>query len=329
MATPDPAVIGTVPVAAPDAANPPESTEPPKPPKVPVCNPPEAFDELSDMLRRIEAARGRRLFALVPGLITDDTQDEVCRWRNDLKAAGEDNGLDILIHSPGGILNSCYQLARFIGSRVDAWDALIPSMAASGATLLTLGSANVVMGEMAALGPIDPQVISKRQEKLFASERQSPLEAFEAVRYLRQFALESLHANWSFLLDQRIAPKPALDTATQLAVHLAQPILSKIEPYDLGSFALDSRLALQYCERVGNPSNLSKRTQRNVPYRKLVEQYPAHEFIIDREEARALRFNVAEPSLEIDDMFEDLRPMLNRVEAFIGFLPPQTPGSAQ
>jgi hypothetical protein len=124
-----------------------------------------------------------------------------------------------------------------------------------------------------------------------------------------------------FLLERRIAPKPALDSASQLAFHLVQPILSKIEPYDLGSFALDSRLAVQYCERVGNPDNPAKKTQRAVSYRKLVEQYPAHEFVIDMEEAKALEFNVAAPAPDVDALFDELRPHLEKVEVYIGFVP--------
>lgn len=312
----DPAVIGKVEPNPDDAPNPQPRTR-----KVPLCEPSVALEEVSAILRQIQAARKRKLFVLCSGQIDDDTAWEVYKWRPELKAAGENDGLDILLHSPGGGLSACYQIARLVGSRADAWEALVPSLAASGATLISLGSAKLVMGEMAFLGPIDPQVSSKRNEKLFASERQSPLEAFEAVRYLREFALTSLSANFEYLLRKRIAPKPALETASSLAFHLVQPILSKIEPYDLGSFALDSRLALLYCERVGNPSSQARKTQRGVPYRALVEQYPAHEFVIDLEEARALNFDVCTPDPAVDELFDELRPSLEGLETYIGFVP--------
>jgi hypothetical protein len=323
MAPSDPAVIGKV-EPVPEIVEDTEtdtSTSQDGEPKRPLCTPPEMDSVLVNILQKVQRARGRRLFAFIPGTIDEETRDEVHRWRCELKEAGEADGLDILIHAPGGMLSSCYQIARLFGSRVDAWEALIPSMAASGATLISLGSAKIVMSEIAQLGPIDPQVGSRRLEKLFATERQSPLEAFEAVKYLRQFALTSLDANMRFLLERRIAPKPALDSASQLAFHLVQPILSKIEPYDLGSFALDSRLAVQYCERVGNPDNPAKKTQRAVSYRKLVEQYPAHEFVIDMEEAKALEFNVAAPAPDVDALFDELRPHLEKVEVYIGFVP--------
>jgi hypothetical protein len=126
-----------------------------------------------------------------------------------------------------------------------------------------------------------------------------------------------------FLRDPRrdVAPQRALDTATQIAMRLAEPILAKIEPYDLGAFALDSTLALEYCKRVGNPRNQAKRTQRLVNYRALVEMYPAHEFQIDLEEARELGFVVSEPPDELDRLFDEVRPHLAKVGKYLGLVP--------
>lgn len=289
--------------------------------KAPTCRPPTAGPTLETLLREVQSIRGRRLFVLATRMLTDETLEEVYRWRAELKDAGDADSLDILLHSPGGVLTSCYQIARLFSSRANAWDALIPSIAASGATLISLGSANIVMGETAFVGPIDPQVSSKRHEKLFASERQSPLEAFEAVSYLREFAITSLISNWTLLLEQRVAPKPALDAASSLAHHLVQPILSKIEPYDLGAFALDANLSIQYCTRVGNPLNPAKKTQRQVNYTALVRDYPAHEFVIDIEEAKELGFAVSAPPADLDTLFDRLRPLLNQVERYVGFVP--------
>src|SRR5437867_2635455 len=99
---------------------------------------------------------------------------------------------DVLVHSPGGQLTSCYIIARFFARCTDDWTALVPDEAKSGATLICFGSSEVIMAEIGSLGPLDPQVISKRRGKFFVTERQSPLEAFRAVQYLRQFALASL-----------------------------------------------------------------------------------------------------------------------------------------
>lgn len=284
--------------------------------KTPLCTPEESRAGITGILEKLQRVRERPLFVLVADFIDDDVCTEVYRWRKDIPEE-----LDVLLHSPGGDLNACYRVARTFARYANAWEALVPYYAASGATLICLGSSQLIMGAIAHIGPIDPQVISKRGEKFFQAERQSPLEAFQAVRYLRQFALTSLDASMTFLLDHGVAPKPALDTASSFASHLAQPILGKIDPYDLGSFALDSTLSLHYCQRIGNPPNPAKKTQRNVPYNDLVEKYPAHEFVIDLEEARALQFSVAEPADGVDAIFEEMRSPLDQVEKFIGLIP--------
>jgi hypothetical protein len=329
MTAPDPAIVGSVPPVPPELEPPEprpsdEGTTPP--PKKPFCSPDAGFDSLLPLFQKLQTVRKRRLFVLAEmgqHGIWYKTLEHVYAWKSEIKKAAEDGPIDILLHSPGGVLTACYQIARLLSRWTNEWDALVPEIAASGATLISLGSGNIVMGDMASLGPIDPQVLSRRNEKLFASERQSPLEAFEAVTYLRTFALASVNANMRFLRESGIAPKPALENANNLAFHLVQPILSKIEPYDLGAFALDSRLSAQYCARIADPANPAKKTQRNADYRSLVDKYPAHEFLVDFEEAKALGFNVSEPGDEIGNIFDEIRTELDNTvtESFIGLVP--------
>ncbi len=296
----------------------------PAPPAVrkPACSPPGACDKVSAILQKIEAARGRRLFVLTTGNIDEDTYEEVCRWRDELREAGSDEKLDVLIHSTGGGLSTCYQIARILGRSANAWEALVPSLGPSGATLISLGSARLVMSEVALLGPIDPQVISKKHEKFFAGERQSPLEAFQALTYLRRVALGSMDVTMAFLMNEKgVAPKLALETSSHFGLHIVQPILARIDPYDIGAFSLDANLAVHYCERIANPADPQKKTQRKVKVRDLVEKYPAHEFVIDLEEAKALNLNVVEPSAELDALFVEASEALNELEQYIGFVP--------
>ncbi len=203
----------------------------------------------------------------------------------------------------------------------------MPRFAASGATLICLGSSKIILSGIAHLGPMDPQVISKRPGKFFAVERQSPLEAFQAVRYLQGVSLEALNSYMMYLLRrQSVAPQPAVAAASQMAIQLIQPILEKIDPYDLGAFALDSDLATNYCGRVCNPTEGNKKTQRAVEYRSLVERYPAHEFVIDLSEATALGLNVEEAPEALDDLFDELKPYLDGLETYVGLVPESQEG---
>lgn len=284
-------------------------------PLTPFCEPAVLFDDVTAILQRIQEERQRPLFVLISMLIDDDACNEVYRWRKEIKAAiGSGDNLDVLIHSPGGDLAACYKTARLFALYTNAWEALIPKMAASGATLISLGSERIVLSDIGQLGPLDPQVLSKRRGKFFAVERQSPLEAFQAVRYLREFSLTTLDVGMLFMQEHLVAPGPSLEAASELSIQLTRPILEKIEPYDLGAFALDSSLAKDYCRRVCQPTEPHKRTQRTADFRSLVERYPSHDFVIDRSEAESLGLNVCEPSETLDGLFDELREYLGEFE---------------
>lgn len=302
-----------------------DSTGPTKAPaatpgRKPVCDPASQYDFLTPVLQEIQSKRKRPLFALVSDRIDDDTLRTVFSWRKELTEAGQ-APIDILVHSMGGSLTSCYMVARLLSRFASEWEALVPEVAASGATLICLGSSNIVMSGIAQLGPLDPQVASKKREKFFASERQSPLEAFEALRYLRQFAVGSLDALMEVLTDRGIAPQKALDTAVTIASDLVKPVLEKIDPYDLGAFSLDNTLAVNYCKEIARPSDTKKRTQRKAYFKSLVEDYPAHEFAIDVQEAQNLKLAVTEAADDLDDSFDDFRLGVSKVKSYVGLVP--------
>lgn len=295
--------------------------QPKKDVRLPSCKPREMLPELTQALRALASLRQRPLFALISSTLDIETCDEVYRWRKELAAAGKGNNLDILIESPGGVLTDCYRIARLFSSFTDNWEALVPNMAMSGATLICLGSSKIVMSPMSSLGPLDPQVLSRRPGRFFAVERQSPLEASEALRYLRAHSLSELDAVMTWLLRRGVTPPTALEAASKLAAELSAPVLGKIDPYDLGAFQLDSRLSAEYCQRVAKPANMKKQTQRGVDDRALVEKYPAHEFNIDAEEAESIGLNVCEPDEEVDDLFDDLRSLLYETTHYVGMIP--------
>lgn len=232
--------------------------------------------------------------------------------------------IDILIHSSGGVLTACYQIAQFFSKYTESWEAIIPSYAMSGATLICLGSSNIVFSDVACIGPIDPQVISRRSTKFFAVERQSPLEAFQALKHLTDFSVTELDSVMSHLLGRGVAPQTALEVASKMAAALVDPVLNKLDPYDLGAFQLDSNLAREYCRRICDPADKGKITQRKANYRALVEQYPAHEFRIDIAEAQTLGIEASEADQVINELLDNLRFPLGNLSFYIGLVPPYT-----
>jgi ClpP class serine protease len=66
--------------------------------------------------------------------------------------------LDIILHTPGGLVLAALQIARALRAHKAKVTAFVPHYAMSGGTLIALAADEIVMSRHAVLGPIDPQL---------------------------------------------------------------------------------------------------------------------------------------------------------------------------
>jgi len=66
--------------------------------------------------------------------------------------------IDLVLHTPGGLVLAATQIARAINRRKGKVTALVPHYAMSGGTLIALAADEIVMCDHAVLGPVDPQL---------------------------------------------------------------------------------------------------------------------------------------------------------------------------
>ncbi len=66
--------------------------------------------------------------------------------------------IDLVIHTPGGIVLAAMQVARAIEAHPAKVTVYVPVYAMSGGTLMALAADEIVLGEFSVLGPIDPQI---------------------------------------------------------------------------------------------------------------------------------------------------------------------------
>src|ERR1700694_3520938 len=66
--------------------------------------------------------------------------------------------IDIVLHTPGGLVLAALQIARAIHRHKGKVTAFVPHYAMSGGTLIALAANEIVMSEYAVLGPVDPQL---------------------------------------------------------------------------------------------------------------------------------------------------------------------------
>src|SRR5437588_9445443 len=66
--------------------------------------------------------------------------------------------IDIVLHTPGGLVLAAMQIARAIHTHQGKVTAFVPHYAMSGGTLIALAANEIVMSKYAVLGPVDPQL---------------------------------------------------------------------------------------------------------------------------------------------------------------------------
>jgi ClpP class serine protease len=120
------------------------------------------------MIARIERQRGSRLILLVhrqesmsllgfPLIRFIDLQDSEAIIHA-LHRTDPEIPIDLVLHTPGGLVLSASQIARAIKHRQGKVTVFVPHYAMSGGTLIALAADEIVMCPHSVLGPVDPQI---------------------------------------------------------------------------------------------------------------------------------------------------------------------------
>jgi ClpP class serine protease len=119
-------------------------------------------------IARLERARGSRVILLVhrqetmsilgfPVFRYIDVDDSEAVLRA-IHLTDPTVPLDIVLHTPGGLVLAALQIARAIHKHQGKVTAVVPHYAMSGGTLIALAADEIVMSEHAVIGPVDPQL---------------------------------------------------------------------------------------------------------------------------------------------------------------------------
>lgn len=120
------------------------------------------------LISRIERQRGSRVILLIhrqetmsllgfPVFRYIDVHDseEVLRA---IQMTGKDIPIDLVLHTPGGLVLAALQIARAIHDHQGKVTVFVPHYAMSGGTLIALAADEIVMCRHSVLGPVDPQL---------------------------------------------------------------------------------------------------------------------------------------------------------------------------
>jgi len=90
--------------------------------------------------------------------------------------------LDIIFHSPGGSLEATESIVDILRSKFTDIRFFIPNIAKSAATMWALSGDEIFLASSAELGPIDPQIVYRRDAGINQSAAQAIIDQFEAAQ---------------------------------------------------------------------------------------------------------------------------------------------------
>jgi hypothetical protein len=188
-----------------------------------------------------------------------------------------------LLVTNGGNPDAAYKITRYLQEKYEKFTVLISGKCKSAGTLIAIGAQELAFTPYGELGPLDIQLtkidrFDQLQSGLTIQDSLNTLEARALERFYK-IVKEYMQAN-NGLLSFSSATKAASDFVTQLY----NPILSRIDPEEVGARARSMRIAADYGKRLAVKwQNLKPDTLKA-----LAETYSSHSFVIDHAEAETL-----------------------------------------
>ena len=163
-------------------------------------------------LRAIEKSHGSRVitmihrqekrslfgFAVARHIDLEDAQTIIAA----IKDTPSDMPIDLVIHTPGGLVLAAMQIARAVEAHKAKVTVYVPVYAMSGGTLIALAADEIVLGEFSVLGPIDPQIAGLPAASIVKARDSNRLRACSTSRSFsptspRRPLLRSSEAPWN------------------------------------------------------------------------------------------------------------------------------------
>jgi ClpP class serine protease len=138
-----------------------------------------------------------------------------------IQMTDDDLPLDIILHTPGGLVLAALQIAWAIREHKGKVTVFVPHYAMSGGTLLALSADEIVMSKHAVLGPIDPQIGQSPAASLLKVVDQKPIERIRDETLIQadigRKAIAQLKQAASDLLRRKMPEDKAVALAEKLS----------------------------------------------------------------------------------------------------------------
>jgi ClpP class serine protease len=138
-----------------------------------------------------------------------------------IQMTDDDVPIDMILHTPGGIVLAALQIAEAINGHKAKVTVLVPHYAMSGGTLIALAADEIVMCKHSVLGPIDPQLGDRPAASLIRVVENKPIGRIDdetlILADVGRKAIEQVKQAAGRLLRRRLGSEQAEKLAEKLA----------------------------------------------------------------------------------------------------------------
>jgi len=129
--------------------------------------------------------------------------------------------VDLVLHTPGGLVLAATQIARAIHDRKGKVTVFVPHYAMSGGTLIALAADEIVMSPHAVLGPVDPQLGQYPAASLIKAVSRKPISEVDdqtlILADVAEKAMIQVRESTRELLTRSVGPDKAKELAELLS----------------------------------------------------------------------------------------------------------------
>lgn len=262
--------------------------------------------ELVKAACRFAAARGKpsAVFVLGEGSAAQGTPDTpitkrvVIQLAAALDASFQFDDLDLVIHSSGGDIHAAYQMMSLLRGRMTGKGELVacvPLKAQSSATLLCLGCDRIALDELGTLGPLDAQIRVGLTD-VGTPDYSSALHLLKGLDRLQEFSLDTLSRAAAMLFDKQVRRNDdILKYGIEFSQGITAPLFERIESHKIGYWEQMLKTGESYGRRLLRRGGLVEQVPDadrdehiDEVIRRLVNDYPSHEYVIDAHELQLL-----------------------------------------
>ncbi len=255
-------------------------------------------------------------------------QEDVLALLEELEKVGPTKGgtvINLLLNSSGGDIYSAYKMVRLLRSRCSKLRVIVPLYAKSAATLMALGSDEIIMAEQSELGPLDAPM----EHPLVEGIHLSALDGIRPLEFLSEFCVHLVTDMLGIQIRTGVGlgRKDSIKLALDFAADFIRPVIGKLDPLVINMCYRRLQIAEKYgrllLEEYMFKDESAGEDLADETIMELVWEYPAHGYAICSSEAKRINLKVVDASAyaEWDKLWKLYVELMKRGQKYIRLVP--------